>query len=236
MIKHANSHSHRISLPFCFETRLFRPCYHKTTPARQMKRVADLFGTLQAAGLKAEPVSSLEAVYRPPSRSCPAEQCAGRTPGLHQWLKSLFSVSASWVFPWQDISSPRAATRSPCTTGPRPRPNNGPRSSSGKTAATPKAAAEGQDFVMCLRRQRQRPARHHDRRRWRFCRHEERRHLRRPHHGLGRGRPRARRRRHQGRLQIRRRAGIGRTGRRGKRRADGDVRRQPRTPMPAPSR
>ena len=29
----------------------------------------------------------------------------------------------------------------------------------GKTAATPKAAAEGQDFVMCLRRQRQRSAR-----------------------------------------------------------------------------
>ena len=29
----------------------------------------------------------------------------------------------------------------------------------GKSAPTPKAAAEGQDFVMCLRRQRQRPAR-----------------------------------------------------------------------------
>ena len=77
-----------------------------------------------------------------------------------------------------------------------------------------------------LRRQRQRPARGHDRRRRRLRRHQKGRDLRRSHHGLRRSRPRARRRSHQARLQIRRRAGVRRPGRRRKRRADGDVRRQ----------
>ena len=36
---------------------------------------------------------------------------AGKTPGLHTWLKSLFSVSALWVSPWQGISSKKGATR-----------------------------------------------------------------------------------------------------------------------------
>ena len=56
---------------------------------------------------------------------------------------------------------------------------------------TPKEAAEGQDFVMCLRRQRQRLARSHARRRRRVCRHEARRDLRRSHHRLRRDRARA---------------------------------------------
>ena len=96
----------------------------------------------------------------------------------------------------------------------------------GKSAATPKAAAEGQDFVMCcvgndndlrevtLGRER------------RLRRHGQGHDLRRSHHGLGRDRARALRRRQEGRLRLHRRAGVGRPGRRRERRAHGDVRRR----------
>ncbi len=98
----------------------------------------------------------------------------------------------------------------------------------GRTAADAEGRSRRPGFRDVLRRQRQRFARGHHRRRRRLRRHEEGRCLRRPHHRFRRGRPRARRRRHQGRLQVHRRAGVRRPGRRGKRRADGDVRRQGR--------
>ena len=56
----------------------------------------------------------------------------------------------------------------------------------GKSAPTPKAAAEGQDFVMCLRRQRQRPARGDARRQRRLPGDGQGQGFRRPHHGVGR--------------------------------------------------
>ena len=68
----------------------------------------------------------------------------------------------------------------------------------GKTAATPKAAAEGQDFVMsCVGNDNDLRA-IDDRRRWRVCRHEERRDLRRSHHRISRSRARTRCRGDQG--------------------------------------
>ena len=79
----------------------------------------------------------------------------------------------------------------------------------GKTAATPKAAAEGQDFVMCCVGNDNDLRAVDARRRRRVCRHEERRGLRRSHHRFGRSRARTRCGSRQGRLQIRRRAGSG---------------------------
>ena len=98
----------------------------------------------------------------------------------------------------------------------------------GKSAPTPKAAAEGQDFVMCcvgndndlrevtLGRQR------------RLRRHGQGQGVRRSHHRLGRDRARALRGGQEGRLRLHRRAGVGRPGRRRERRAHGDVRRRGR--------
>ena len=96
----------------------------------------------------------------------------------------------------------------------------------GKSAPTPKAAAEGQDFVMCcvgndndlrevtLGSQRL------------LRRHRQGQGLRRSHHGIGRDRARTLRGGEKGRLRLHRRAGVGRTGRRRERRAHGDVRRR----------
>ena len=88
------------------------------------------------------------------------------------------------------LARPRA-TRSPSTTAPPPRPRNGSAEHGGKAAPTPAEAAEGQEIVFCLRRQRRRPARGDLGARRRLRGHGQGRGLRRPHHGLGRSRARA---------------------------------------------
>ena len=106
----------------------------------------------------------------------------------------------------------------------------------GRSAPTPKAAAEGQDFVMCcvgndndLREVTLGPngAFHGD---------EEGRGVRRSHHRLGRDRARALRRGEEARVRLRRCPGLRRPGRRRERRAHGDVRRRRRALRRAPRR
>ena len=106
----------------------------------------------------------------------------------------------------------------------------------GKSAPTPKAAAQGQDFVMAcvgndndLRQVTLGPD-------GAFAGMGKGAVLRRPHHRLRRDRARAVRGGEKGRLRFHRRAGVGRPGRRRERRADGDVRRRCRNPLPAPRR
>ena len=96
----------------------------------------------------------------------------------------------------------------------------------GKRAATPKEAAQGQDFVMaCVGNDNDlREVTLGDERRLR--RHGEGRGVRRPHHRVGRDRARVAWRGQEARLRCDRRAGLGRPGRRRERRADGDVRRR----------
>ena len=96
----------------------------------------------------------------------------------------------------------------------------------GKSAPTPKEAADGQDFVMAcvgndndLREVMLGQGR-------RLCRRRKRRDGGRSHHRVGRDRARTARRSKKARLRFRRCAGVGRPGRRRERRAHGDVRRR----------
>ena len=96
----------------------------------------------------------------------------------------------------------------------------------GKSAPTPKAAAQGQDFVMaCV-------GNDNDLREVMlgengiFAGVAQGRHRGRSHHRLGRDRARALRRSKEARLRLHRRAGLGRPGRRREWRAHGDVRRR----------
>src|SRR5581483_4103332 len=111
MIKHAYAHAHMISLPFCFETRLLHHASIKPCPPAKWRRCRYLGQCSQAAGEGGAGFSSTKSQSTVPLTIMPGSSMRRQNPGLHKWLKSLFSVSASWASPWQDISSSRAATR-----------------------------------------------------------------------------------------------------------------------------
>ena len=121
---------------------------------------------------------------------------------------------------------------SPSTTAPPPKPRNGSRQHGGRMAATPKAAAEGQDFVFCcvgndndLREVTLGPD-------GAFQGVQRGGGIRRPHHRFGRDRARTPRAGEEAQFRFRRRPGLRRTSRRRERRPYRHVRRRCRALCP----